>query len=194
MSSSSSPDLFTSSIIPLASFFFIIEMRGFCSFMCILRPFSSVISASSCQALVASITKTTRSETRICAITAFPPPLPRCASSIMPGMSSTCMCAPLYIMVPGIIVVVVNAYAAVFDLEFVSMLSRDDFPALGNPRSDIVESPVFFMKKPLPCCRFPASTRSRRASATLERSFARCLLVALLSFVFESSSSSSSSL
>ncbi len=87
----------------------ITSTRGAFLFIFIWSASSSLIIMSSWLTMAASTTKTTRSDVFSALSTAFPPPTPLWASSIIPGISNIWMWESLYIMVPGIIVVVVKA-------------------------------------------------------------------------------------
>ena len=91
------------------------------------------------------------------AMTCLPRPLPSLAPSIIPGKSSSCIFAPLYLKTPGIQVRVVNSYAAIFEkvpyirnVQPVSLVSRVDFPTDGKPIIPTRASPDLDTSNPYP--------------------------------------------
>ena len=75
--------------------------------------------------------------------TFLPKPLPLDAPSTIPGRSIIWILEPLYCIIPGTAVSVVNWYDAVREFAFVSALSNVDFPTLGNPTRTTEASPDF---------------------------------------------------
>ena len=67
------------------------------------------------------------------AITCRPLPLPSFAPSMIPGKSSSCIFAPLYLITPGTVVRVVNSYDATSEYTPARLVRRVDFPTDGNP-------------------------------------------------------------
>jgi len=57
---------------------------------------------------------------------------------------------PLYLILPGIHVKVVNSYAATFDSVLVNLHKRVDFPTEGNPINPTLASPDLETSKPSP--------------------------------------------
>lgn len=103
-----------------------------------------------CSLFVASNIIKTISAVRATAMTCLPRPLPWEAPSIIPGKSSNWICAPLYSILPGIHVKVVNSYEAAIDSVLVNLDRRVDLPTEGNPMSATRASPDFITSKPSP--------------------------------------------
>ena len=66
-------------------------------------------------------------------MTCRPRPFPSAAPSMIPGRSRTWILAPLYFMVPGMHVRVVNSYAAASERVPVRVVRSVLFPTDGNP-------------------------------------------------------------
>mmetsp|Transcript_14268 Transcript_14268/g.17990 ORF Transcript_14268/g.17990 Transcript_14268/m.17990 type:complete len:254 (+) Transcript_14268:688-1449(+) len=149
---------------------------------------NSCSSISRCRfnpSLPASSTIKIASQLRAHAITSFPRPFPCAAPSIIPGKSRTWTLLPLYCIVPGMHVKVVNSYAAASDWVAVRVPRRVDFPTEGKPMRAMRASPRRLTSKPSP----PPpeeefSTRSSlRSLASLAFSVPRWYSVALFFWV-----------